>query len=65
MLAYEPCLEPDCDYLHDYKIPERIKEMCKDILKYGSATSYAHVYEALYELAEEDILTEKEEAYVY
>jgi len=63
MFAYEPPLDPPCDYFKEYAIPERIQEICEDILKYGSSTSYQNIYDYLYETAEDDLLYEREQAY--
>jgi hypothetical protein len=66
MFAYEPPLDPPCDEWTEYKLPElckdRIEEICKNILKKGEDTYYARIYDALYELVEQDIEQEYAEA---
>lgn len=64
MFNYEPPLNPPSDYFKDYEIPERIQEICKDILKYGTRTAYQNIYDFLYETAEHDLISEREEVYV-
>lgn len=58
MFNYELPLEPSVDYFQEYRIPERIEEICKDILKKGRFTQFSGVYDALFELAEEQLIEE-------
>jgi len=66
MFAYEPPLDPPCDEWEEYILPERckdrIKEICESILAKGENTYYARIYDALYELVQDDIEQEALEA---
>lgn len=63
MFAYEPSLNPPCDYWKEYQLPfhckMRIAEICNDILKRGEKTSSQEIYDAIYELVEADIESER------
>lgn len=63
MFKYQPPLSPSCDYIEEYLIPERLEEICKDILNKRHKTYYTRYYETLWEMAEEDIREEREEIY--
>lgn len=58
-------LEPYVDFLDQIKgqrIEERMQEVCADILKKGSDTSFQEIYDSIYELAEEDIDNQRAES---
>jgi hypothetical protein len=63
MFPYELPLSPPCDEWEDYMLPllceQRMKDVCKDILYREAHTTYQKIYDALYELVQEDIEEEK------
>lgn len=66
MLAYEPPLNPPCHEWEQYILPalckERIHDICSDIIRKGEKTVYQDIYDAIYEIVESYIQTEKYEA---
>ena len=62
-------LQPSCDYWTEYELPylckARIEALCQDILKRGEDTNFSRIYEALYELVEEQINEEEFHGYNY
>lgn len=63
MLNFEMQLSPSVDYLSDYAVPQRIEEICKDILKNRGHSQYKEIYDYLFEYAEDELLWEKESSY--
>jgi hypothetical protein len=59
MFAYEPPLEPPCNYWEEYEKPafilDKINEICADIVKFGEKTRYQNFLDVLYEQVEENI----------
>lgn len=62
MFNYELPLEPSCDEILEYRVPELIREICLDILERGSSTSYQKIYDFIFEEAQEEILKQEGEA---
>lgn len=59
MFAYEPPLDPPCNYWEEYEKPAfiegKIIEICENIAKKGTKTSFTDVFDFLYEHIEENI----------
>lgn len=64
MYMYEPSISPSAyQEWEKYELPllcrNRILEVCEDILKRGDRTKYQAIYDAIYEMAESDVLEEQ------
>ncbi len=61
MLASEPDLNPPYDFYKEYLMPQKIEEVCRDILAHGAGTYYQDIYDAMWELAEGILIEEAED----
>jgi len=68
MFAYELPLEPPCNEWEEYRLPnlckQRIEAICHDILKRGENTRYGDVYDAIYQVVQENIEEEYFKGYI-
>lgn len=59
MFAYEPPIDPPCDYWEEYGKPDFIKqkinEICKSILEKGDKTPFQEIFDYIYENVEEKL----------
>lgn len=59
MLSYDDRLEPYCNEWEEYILPGmckgRIEEVCANIMKKGDKTIFRRIYDAMYEIVQDDI----------
>jgi hypothetical protein len=59
MFAYEPHLEPPCNYWEEYKKPamieKKIIEISKNITEKGNNTFFSEIFDYMYEYIEDNL----------